>query len=257
MQDQRAPKDVVNEGYLDQRDDPQKILTSSKRATTYTANVDMIQRQATTSKLRVAKVQCLSRSLIRISSCNSPRKSRDNDSNVRRNTSVVHLYQTESKSVKQVNKNINISESKGSKASKKDDSRRQQQRAKSKNYHEKKQRSWTLPVFSPKSHTKQKQTPGDNFDQTTYFYMMMGHIIDSSFLQTDRNEIMDQEPCTSMVITLCTMALERQFMVMVFIVVNQIIHIITTLFENLGKVLELPAQQVYQPVDNLWTLNRL
>nr|CAI5845967.1 unnamed protein product [Callosobruchus analis] len=105
------------------------------------------------------------------------------------------------------------------------------------------------------------------------------------FLQTDRNEIMDQEPCTPMVITLCTMAFEKQFM-LVFIVGslcgfllvslciwllfgnelvdillkprpkeyritkyfnylgNQIIHIITTLFEKLGKVLELPAQQV-------------
>nr|CAI5865732.1 unnamed protein product [Callosobruchus analis] len=108
---------------------------------------------------------------------------------------------------------------------------------------------------------------------------------------------MDQEPCTSMVI-LCTMAFEKQFMVLLFIggslcsfllvslciwllfgnelmdillkprprysiskhfnyLGNQIIHIITTTFEKLGKVLVLPAQQVYQPTYNLWTLNRL
>nr|CAI5845971.1 unnamed protein product [Callosobruchus analis] len=82
MHDQRTPIVVVNEDYLDQRDDPQKILASSKRATTHSANVNKIQRQATTSKLRVreksmtivmenryasfsvTKVQCLSRSLI-------------------------------------------------------------------------------------------------------------------------------------------------------------------------------------------------
>nr|CAI5862990.1 unnamed protein product [Callosobruchus analis] len=77
------------------------------------------------------------------------------------------------------------------------------------------------------------------------------------------------------------MAFEKQFMVLLFIggslcsfllvslciwlliskhfnyLGNQIIHIITTTFEKLGKVLVLPAQQVYQPTYNLWTLNRL
>nr|CAI5862884.1 unnamed protein product [Callosobruchus analis]CAI5865327.1 unnamed protein product [Callosobruchus analis] len=38
-------------------------------------------------------------------------------------------------------------------------------------------RSWTLPVFSPKSQSKEKQTPGD----TTYLYDD-GTDIDSSFL---------------------------------------------------------------------------
>nr|CAH7723805.1 unnamed protein product [Callosobruchus chinensis]CAH7727028.1 unnamed protein product [Callosobruchus chinensis] len=37
---------------------------------------------------------------------------------------------------------------------------------------------------------------------------------------------------------------------------NQIVHIITTIFDKLGKVLVLPSHKVYQPLDNLWTLNR-
>ncbi|VEN58427.1 unnamed protein product, partial [Callosobruchus maculatus] len=286
MQDQRAPKVVVNEDYLDLRDDPQKFVASTKRshnssntphnastylqtngpryekelinsglkklATTYTANVNKIQKQGTNSKLRVREKTMIDgmdnryasqessvfKSQSDVSFCNSPKKSRDNDSNVRRNTSVVHLYQSE---MKPVNKNAIKNESKGSKTSKNSDNRRHHQRAKSKDYNEKQQksgdlnvqkdfevyhaanyidpklsesycpnkrmewkRSWTLPVFSPKSQSNKQQTSGDNFDRTTYLYDD-GTDIDSSFLQTDRNKIMDQEHCTSMVSTLCTM----------------------------------------------------
>nr|CAI5864786.1 unnamed protein product [Callosobruchus analis] len=318
MQDQRAPKVVVNEDFLDLREDPQKFLASSNRGYNSTNNPQNASTYLQTNGLRYEKeilnVRFLGhegsvlKSQSDISFCNSPKKSRDNGSNVRRNSSVVHLYQKETKTMKPVNKNINKNESKGSKTSKKDDNRRQHQRAKSKDYNEyhatnyvdpklsesycpnktiEWKRSWTLPVFSPKSQPTQKQTPGDNFDRTTYLYDD-GTDIDSSFLQTDRNKIMDQEPCTSM-----------QFMVLLFIVGSlcgfllvslciwllfgnelvdillkprpkeyritkyfnylgkQILHIITTIFEKLGKVLVLPAQQVYQPTNNIWTRNQL
>nr|CAI5862690.1 unnamed protein product [Callosobruchus analis] len=48
-------------------------------------------------------------------------------------------------------------------------------------------RSWTLPVFSPKSQSKQKQTPGDTCDRTTYLYDD-GTDIDSSFYRLIRTK---------------------------------------------------------------------
>nr|CAH7714928.1 unnamed protein product [Callosobruchus chinensis] len=253
-----------------------------------------------------------------ISLCNSPKKSRENDSNACKNSSVVHLYHFEAKTVKSVNKNINKFETKGSKTSKKDEKRRQHQRGKSKDINEKQQESgdlnvqknfevyhaanyvdpklsesycpnkiiewkgsWTLPVFLPKSKSKLKHTSSDNFDRTTHL-----HDGDSNFLQTSKNKTMDQEPCTSMVSTLCTMALGKQFVVLLFIVGslcgfslvslcirqlfgnqlldillkprpkeyritkyfnyvgNQIVHIITTIFDKLGKVLVLPSHKL-------------
>nr|CAI5868476.1 unnamed protein product [Callosobruchus analis] len=183
MHDQRAPIVVVSEDYLDQRDDPQKILWSEKLATTHTANVNKIQRQATTSKLRVreksmtivTKVQCLSRSLIYF--CNSPRKSRDNDSNVRRNTSeTASESEIEDTTRRNMSDKLNIQNNfevydeanyVGPKPSELYCPNRTIEW----------KRSWTLPVFSPKSQSKEKQTPGD----TTYLYDD-GTDIDSSFL---------------------------------------------------------------------------
>ncbi|CAH1981804.1 unnamed protein product [Acanthoscelides obtectus] len=65
-------------------------------------------------------------------------------------------------------------------------------------------RSWTLPVFTPKTESKRKNADADNFDRTTYLYDD-GTDIDSACLQSDKNKIIGQEPCTSMVGTLCTM----------------------------------------------------
>nr|CAH7740893.1 unnamed protein product [Callosobruchus chinensis] len=186
---------------------------------------------------KLGKVLVLPSHKFDISLCNSPKKSRENDSNACKNSSVVHLYHFEAKTVKSVNKNINKFETKGSKTSKKDEKRRQHQRGKSKDINEKQQESgdltykkilkyitqqttigiapnkiiewkgsWTLPVFFPKSKSKLKHTSSDNFDRTTHL-----HDGDSNFLQTSKNKTMDQEPCTSMVSTLCTMALGKQF----------------------------------------------
>nr|CAI5851266.1 unnamed protein product [Callosobruchus analis] len=292
VQDQRAPKVVVNEDYLDLKDDPQKFLAGSKRG----HNSTMIHtiHQLICKQMRRRHEGSVLKSRSDISFCDSPRKGRDNDSNVCRNASVVHLYQTEAKSVKP---------SKGSKTSKKGDNYRQDQRAKWKYYNGKKQksdklntqnnfeayhaanyvdpklsesycpnktiewkRSWTLSVFSPKCQSKQKQTPADNFDRTTYLYDD-GTDIDSSILQTDRTRswMKDLVHLWSAHFVLwlwksnswyCCLSLVA-YVTFYCSPLHMILHIVTTIFERFGKVLVLPAQQVYQPRDNLWTLNRL
>nr|CAH7722414.1 unnamed protein product [Callosobruchus chinensis] len=231
---------------------------------------------------------------------------------------LYNQLQSKNKDTVQLQKDLIIFEkNKTSKTSKKDEKRRQHQRGKSTDINEKQQESgdlnvqknfevyhaanyvdpklsesycpnkiiewkgsWTLPVFLPKSKSKLKHTSSDNFDRTTHL-----HDGDSNFLQTSKNKTMDQEPCTSMVSTLCTMALGKQFVVLLFIVGslcgfslvslcirqlfgnqlldillkprpkeyritkyfnyvgNQIVHIITTIFDKLGKVLVLPSHK--------------
>ncbi|CAH1981806.1 unnamed protein product [Acanthoscelides obtectus] len=308
-----------------------------KLATSYTTNLNKHQKQGTPSvnQLRVKEKSMIEptrqkrhsishegsglKSQSDISFCNVLKKNQDNSGIFRRKCSVTNISEPEVTSVKTVSKNTGHIEKKC--ASKKDENRRhsRHQRAKSKDFNDyhattyvdrklsesycpnktiEWKRSWTLPVFTPKTESKRKNADADNFDRTTYLYDD-GTDIDSACLQSDKNKIIGQEPCTSMVGTLCTMAFEKQFMVLLFIIGslcgfllvslciwllfgnelldvllkprpkqyriakyfnylgNGITRIITAIFGKIGQVLVMPVQQVYQPTDNIWPLNRL
>nr|CAI5862883.1 unnamed protein product [Callosobruchus analis] len=76
---------------------------------------------------------------------------------------------------------------------------------------------------------------------------------------------MDQEPCTSMVIHFVLWLLKSNSWYCCLSVVvyhfnylgNQIIHIITTTFEKLGKVLVLPPNKCISPHTTFGHWNRL
>ncbi|XP_074042478.1 uncharacterized protein isoform X2 [Leptinotarsa decemlineata] len=134
-------------------------------------------------------------------------------------------------------------------------------------------RTWTIPVFSPKSTSTYNKHGGDNFDRQTYLYDD-GTEIDSSYMEGQNKQFSNaiQNQCVTLFLiggSVCGILLVSLLIWLVFghnllhylftpretdhsmkahikYVAGGIINLVTTFFHVIGTVLTIPTHQVYQ-----------